>query len=55
MYEGEGKGEPIAFRGISRESIDDAIRAAVDASGAKSGTTFVVTHIEVETIDSTKH
>jgi flavin-binding protein dodecin len=51
MYEGEGKGEPIAFRGISRESIDDAIRAAVDASGAESGTTFVVTHIEVETID----
>lgn len=52
MYEGEGHGEPHpAFRGTSPRSIDDAIAAAVHESGAKPGTTFVVTHIEVETID----
>ncbi len=50
MYEGSGRAEPISFRGISEESMDDAIRAAVDASGAEPGSRFVVTHIEVETV-----
>jgi flavin-binding protein dodecin len=50
-YDGRGKGQPIAFRGESPDSLDDAIRAAVHASGAEPGTRLVVTHIEVETID----
>lgn len=51
MYRGEGKGEPIAaFQGTSAESIDDAIRAAVHASGADPGTKLIVTRIEVETV-----
>ncbi len=49
-YEGEGKGgKQISFRGTSKVSIDNALRAAVHASGAKPRTTFVVTHIEVTT------
>ena len=50
-YDGRGKGEPESFRGESPDNLSDAIRAAVGASNAPSGTTFVVTHIEVETID----
>lgn len=51
MYEGRGTGETISIRGESPDSIDDAIRAAVHASGAREGTVFAVTHIEVTTID----
>ena len=36
--------------GESRESLDNAIRAAVHASGVEEGTTLVVTRIEVVTI-----
>ena len=49
-YEGEGEGRAIAFSGESRESLDNAIRAAVHASGAEPGTRLVITHIEVETV-----
>ena len=49
-YEGEGIGRPVAFSGESRESLDNAIRAAVHASGVEPGTRLVITHIEVETI-----
>jgi hypothetical protein len=51
MYEGYGKGREIrAFEGMSEESLDDAIRAAVGASDVPDGTRLVVTHIEVETV-----
>ncbi len=49
MYEGEGEGKSHAFVGTSRESLDNAIRAAVHASGADHGTVFVVSQIEVVT------
>lgn len=50
-YEGGGKGEPqVAFIGTSSESIDDAIRAAVDATEGHESTTWVVSHIEVERV-----
>ena len=54
MYKGIGKGEPkiiTSFEGTSPESIDDAIRAAVGASDVPDGTTLVITHIEVKTVD----
>ena len=56
-YEGEGKAEAFEVMegrvaiGYSRESIDDAIRAAVHEADMPSGTRFVVTQIEVESVD----
>ena len=52
-YEGEGYGKARIveeFQGESRESLDNALRAAVHASGVPDGTTLVVTRIEVVTI-----
>jgi flavin-binding protein dodecin len=51
MYEGKGEGRPTGFEGSSPDGIDDAIRAAVGASDVPDGTTLVVTHIEVTTVD----
>ena len=52
MYDGEGEGRTtVAFEGTSPTSVSDAIRAAVGASDVKHGTTLVVTHIEVTTVD----
>jgi hypothetical protein len=51
-YSGEGRGERGADKswvGHSNVNIDNAIRAAVHASGADSGTTFVVGPIKVTT------
>ena len=40
-YKGEGKGRPVkVFEGTSEESLDNAIRAAVHASGVRHGTTL---------------
>jgi hypothetical protein len=52
MYEGSGKGKPIitSFEGVSTDSVDDAIRAAVGASDVPDGSTLVVTHLEVTTV-----
>lgn len=51
MYDGNGEGKPItAFEGISTESVDDAIRAAVNASDVPDGSTLVLTHLEVTTV-----
>jgi len=51
-YEGEGEGwvKGVEAVGESRESLDNALRAAVHASGVPDGTTLVVTRIEVVTI-----
>ena len=52
MYVGKGEGRSVAsFEGSSPESLDDAIRAAVGASDVPDGTTLIVTHIEVKTVD----
>ena len=49
-YKGEGKGRPVkVFEGTSEESLDNAIRAAVHASGVRKGTTLTITHIEIVT------
>ena len=49
-YKGEGKGRPVkVFEGTSKESLDNAIRAAVQASGVKPNTTLTITHIEIVT------
>ena len=51
MYEGSGEGKPIkSFEGISTESVDDAIRAAVGVADVPDGSTLVVTHLEVTTV-----
>ena len=51
MYDGQGEGQPItAFEGISTVSVDDAIRAAVNASDVPDGSTLVISHIEVTTV-----
>ena len=51
MYEGRGEGRPVAsFEGVSKESLDDAIRAAVGSSDVEDGTTLIVSHIEVTTV-----
>lgn len=52
MYEGRGQGKSVAsFEGTSPDSLDDALRAAVGASDVPDGTTLIVTHIEVKTVD----
>jgi hypothetical protein len=50
-YEGSGEGMAHSYKGKSRESVDDAIRAAVGAmpEDTPEGTTLVVTRIEVTT------
>ena len=48
-YEGKGRGESYAWKGISEESLEDAIKAAVGASDVEDGTMLVVTRIEVRT------
>jgi hypothetical protein len=51
MYDGHGRGNRItAFEGISEESLDDALRAAVNASDVRDGSTLVLTHLEVTTV-----
>lgn len=50
-YEGEGSGRAVtAFVGVSEESLDNAIRAAVNASDVEPGTRLVITQIEVVTV-----
>ena len=51
-YRGEGKGwvRVVEAVGESNESLDNALRAAVHASGVDEGTTLVVTKIEVVTV-----
>ena len=52
-YEGEGIGRAKfeeVFEGESEESLDNALRAAVHASGVKEGTKLVVTEIEIVTV-----
>lgn len=51
-YTGEGEGwvKGVEAVGESRESLDNALRAAVHASGVEADTTLVVTRIEVVTI-----
>jgi len=52
-YEGEGvgRGKIIEeFEGESEECLDNALRAAVHASGVKEGTRLTVTQIEVVTV-----
>ena len=41
--EGEGRVKGVEVEGKSRESLDNALRAAVHASGVEDGTTLVVT------------
>ena len=51
-YEGEGIGKAKfeeLYEGESEECLDNALRAAVHASGVKHGTTLIVTQIEVVT------
>ena len=53
-YNGEGRGEPgprpgNTWVGHSEVKMDNAIRAAVHASGADPGTKFVVTELKVTT------
>jgi hypothetical protein len=51
-YNGEGRGERgegNTWVGHSQVKLDNAIRAAVHASDVPSGTTFVVTRLEVTT------
>ena len=51
-YEGEGTGERRSedvYEGTSEECLDNAIRAAVHASGVKHGTRLVISQIEVVT------
>ena len=52
-YEGEGEGEQIVVgaTGFSRESLDNAIRAAVHAANQPDGTWFVVGPIKVKSVD----
>ena len=51
-YSGNAKTRVLeVWEGESEESLDDALRAAVDASGVEPGTTLVVTNIEIVTID----
>jgi flavin-binding protein dodecin len=56
-YEGPGNAESIDFMdrryiiGNSPKGIDDAIRVAVHKADMPSGTTFIVTLIEVESVD----
>lgn len=51
-YEGEGEGEQIVIgaTGFSRESLDNAIRAAVHAANQPHGTRFIVGPIKVESV-----
>ncbi len=52
-YEGEGKGRAKfeeVFEGESEESLDNALRAAVHASGVEEGTRLVITQIEIVTV-----
>jgi hypothetical protein len=52
-YEGEGKGRAKIeelFEGESEESLDNALRAAVHASGVEEGTRLVITQIEIVTV-----
>jgi len=48
-FEGE-EVEGSYFLGYSRQSLDDAIDAAVNKANKKPGTTFVVTQIEVVSV-----
>jgi hypothetical protein len=50
-YKGEGEGKLLGVEaeGVSQESLDNALRAAVHASGVEDGTTLVVSKIEVVT------
>jgi hypothetical protein len=51
-YNGEGRGERgpgNSWKGTSNVKLDNAIRAAVHASGVPENTTFVVTEIKVTT------
>ena len=48
--EGEGRVTSVEAVGESRESLDNALRAAVHASGVEVNTTLVVTRIEVVTV-----
>jgi septum formation inhibitor-activating ATPase MinD len=56
-YEGPGKAETRELMerryiiGNSPKGIDDALRAAVHHADMPSGTTFIVTQIEVESVD----
>ena len=54
-YRGGGKGEPFgedgSFMGTSGVSIDDAIRAAVDAARQPQGTWFHIGTVAVESVD----
>jgi len=47
--EGEGRVKGVEVEGMSMDSLDNAMRAAVHASGVEEGTTLVVTKIEVVT------
>jgi flavin-binding protein dodecin len=49
-FEGEEL-EGSYFMGYSRETLEDAFAAAVNRANKKSGTTFVVTQIEVVSVD----
>ena len=50
-YTGEGEGRlAVVAVGESRESLDNALRAAVHATDVPEGTTLVVTRIEVVTV-----
>lgn len=49
-YEGEGDGERAeVFVGTSKKSLDNALRAAVHASGVEEGTVLTISHIEIVT------
>ena len=65
-YDGEGEAEELTpefrfgfgkleersyFIGYSQENLDNAIRKAVDRANKPSGTTFVITQIEVISVD----
>ena len=53
-YEGEGEGKPLGDGvaiGISAESVDNAIRAAVHAANQPHGTWFVVSSVMVQSVN----
>lgn len=52
-YEGEAEVEGRSFTGKSKKSFEDALEAAVDASGAPENTVFTVS-LAVVTVDDPK-
>lgn len=54
-YDGRGKIEDRqTIHAVSPDGFDDALKVAIHNSGAEPGTTFIVTLLEVVTVDDPK-